>query len=138
MKILHISDIHYDPYYEPGSVVNCAGKICCRRESNSLNNNESDGSAGYWGELWSSDYKKGVCGTPLQIIEKTLEHISKTQKIDVVFWTGDNARHMPISSSELIFQTTKTITELLHIYFKNVAVFPSLGNHDGLPNSHLA
>lgn len=37
MKILHLADTHFDPFYKPGSNAECGEKyFCCREESGTL------------------------------------------------------------------------------------------------------
>jgi sphingomyelin phosphodiesterase len=49
LKIIHVSDIHYDPHYEAGSVAGgCVNPVCCRRGDGPAAN-PADG-AGFWGD----------------------------------------------------------------------------------------
>lgn len=70
--MLHISDVHIDPYYKEGSNANCGEPLCCRESSGSPST-PSD-AAGYWG-----DYRN--CDTPLRTLENMLAHINKTHKV---------------------------------------------------------
>lgn len=55
LRILHLTDIHYDPNYLPGSNANCYEKeICCERES-TMKPNGSYVPAGYWGDYHNCD-----------------------------------------------------------------------------------
>lgn len=72
LKVLHISDTHYDPYYEEGANANCNEPLCCRGSHGfpSLPENR----AGKWG-----DYRK--CDTPKRTIDHLLDHIAETHTV---------------------------------------------------------
>lgn len=46
---MHISDLHPDLFYAPGSPVVCTEPVCCRSNVTAKNNNTKK--AGYWGSL---------------------------------------------------------------------------------------
>lgn len=55
IKIMHLTDIHYDPLYLPGGNADCYEKeICCQRESR-LKINGSYVPAGHWGDYHNCD-----------------------------------------------------------------------------------
>lgn len=55
ITVMHLTDIHYDPLYLPGSNADCYEKeICCERES-TLKPNGSYVPAGYWGDYHTCD-----------------------------------------------------------------------------------
>ena len=49
LRIVHITDIHYDPNYLVGGIANCINPICCRR-ADGLASNPAEG-AGRWGNF---------------------------------------------------------------------------------------
>ena len=77
MKVLHISDLHPDLFYTPGSEVDCQEPVCCRAnvtssisleeafskiekgEVHQVNDSNVKKPAGYWGST-------GNCDLPLQ------------------------------------------------------------------------
>lgn len=68
IKIMHLTDIHYDPLYLPGSNADCYEKeICCQRES-TLKANGSYVPAGHWG-----DYH--TCDVPWHTIQNAFDDI---------------------------------------------------------------
>lgn len=73
LEILQITDIHYDPLYEPNSNAKCGEPVCCRRGRNDTNKNSL---AGYWG-----DYEP--CDTPWHAVVDALTHISDTHKVSI-------------------------------------------------------
>jgi hypothetical protein len=76
---LHISDIHTDLEYQPGSLAQCGQPLCCRNSSTQagveLNENNT---AGYWG-----DYRN--CDVPLWTVENMFDYISKNEKVKAKF-----------------------------------------------------
>lgn len=67
-KLVQITDIHVDPYYEPGSDANCGEPLCCRSTNGVAKN--KDRAAGIWG-----DYRN--CDTPVQTLRHVLKHINE-------------------------------------------------------------
>lgn len=51
---MHITDLHFDWYYQHGSVSNCAEPTCCRANS-TAKNGQIGVPADYWGTLASCD-----------------------------------------------------------------------------------
>jgi len=74
-KLVHITDIHVDPYYEPGSDAGCGEPLCCRATNGQAKS--KDRTAGPWG-----DYRN--CDTPVATLRHALKHISETHS-DVSF-----------------------------------------------------
>lgn len=71
-KVLHISDTHYDPYYQEGTNAECNEPLCCR-----LTNGPAltpSAAAGKWG-----DYRK--CDTPQRTVDHMLNHIAATHPV---------------------------------------------------------
>ncbi|KAL7025175.1 hypothetical protein ACKWTF_013376 [Chironomus riparius] len=131
MKILHFTDIHYDPNYLVGGFANCADPICCRRV-NGLAPNPED-RAGQWG-----DYRS--CGTPWQSVEDALRSANAQHPdADMVYVTGDYVDHG-------IWETTQAgntqIFDRLYAMFRTVfgnkPVFIVLGNHEANPTNQFA
>lgn len=73
IKILQLSDIHYDPLYKINSEVNCEEPTCCRDQQVSDTPLNSSRKAGYWG-----DY---LCDMPWQAVVESFEHIQQTHKV---------------------------------------------------------
>lgn len=72
INIVQITDIHYDPKYEPDGNANCGEPACCRKGQN--NTNTSDKLAGFWG-----DYNN--CDTPWHAVIDALSHIKDTHNV---------------------------------------------------------
>ncbi|XP_037777507.1 sphingomyelin phosphodiesterase-like [Penaeus monodon] len=127
MKILHLADTHFDPFYKPGSNAECGEKyFCCREESGVVETPEA--AAGYWG-----DYRN--CDAPRWLLEAIFSHINETHKdLDLILWTGDLIPHNVWNTSregnlDIIRQTVQMVKE----YFPDTPVFPAIGNHESHP-----
>lgn len=71
IKILQITDLHYDPLYEPYGNSICREPVCCRKGQNEPNMTQF---AGFWG-----DYNS--CDTPWHAITDALNHIKDTHQV---------------------------------------------------------
>lgn len=119
-NFLHISDIHIDPNYVEGSIVNCNEPVCCHNGFS-----ESNG-AGYWGT-------QANCDLPPRTVQLFFKQVSK-MNLKFVLWTGDSPPHNIWNyTKENHTDFANTITELFHKYLPNVPVYPVLGNHGCFP-----
>uniref|UniRef100_A0A0N5BKG1 Saposin B-type domain-containing protein n=1 Tax=Strongyloides papillosus TaxID=174720 RepID=A0A0N5BKG1_STREA len=73
LKVLHISDIHIDSQYLPGSEAECSEPECCRppKDQEEIVLGNVNVSAPKWGHI-------GHCDIPYATLENMLQHISKT------------------------------------------------------------
>lgn len=74
VKIIHTSDFHYDPVYEPFGNAYCDVPTCCRKGQNDTNT--SGKIAGYWG-----DYND--CDSPWHAIEDAIDRIATTEEVRI-------------------------------------------------------
>ncbi|KAH9405515.1 Sphingomyelin phosphodiesterase [Tyrophagus putrescentiae] len=124
-KLVQITDIHVDPYYEPGSEANCGEPLCCRSTNGPAKSR--DRAAGPWG-----DYRN--CDTPVPTLRHVLKHINEVHSdAEYWMWTGDVAPHdiWNVTRREVISQM-KLVTGLIKQYAR-VPVYPVIGNHEGVP-----
>lgn len=77
-RVLHISDVHIDPFYIEGANAECGEPLCCREESGQPKSPEK--ASGLWG-----DYRN--CDMPMRTLENMLSHINKTHKV-YIFKSG--------------------------------------------------
>lgn len=158
MKILHISDIHYDPRYRQGAIAQCDRPLCCRElpeqqnpesnllplvistESSSLSNKNAENQAvristevsmlaGHFGDTRH-------CDMPLETIESLVnDAVSITDKISHVYLTGDIPPHDVWKSNKTEYwNITRTVYQLLADKLSfDVPVFPAVGNHEAVP-----
>ncbi|RWS18971.1 sphingomyelin phosphodiesterase-like protein [Leptotrombidium deliense] len=128
VRILHLSDFHFDPLYQPGAVTDCPQKICCREMS------KGKGTAGYWGHTTN-------CDAPLHLLKNLVNHLntSHATDYDLLFWTGDNNPHddWMTTADSIVFTSTMTSNLIKKHLSNEKIVFPILGNHEGMPANQL-
>lgn len=80
IKILQISDMHWDPYYQEGSLADCPETLCCREKVKDLviNRISNDKLAGKYG-----DYRK--CDTPEVTLDSMIQHIQDNHNVETGF-----------------------------------------------------
>ncbi|CAG9820155.1 unnamed protein product [Phaedon cochleariae] len=123
-KVLHLTDIHYDPNYTEGKVDPCGEPLCC--QSDQPDSTHASTSCGHWATYNNAD-------SSMKLIEETLRHANETHDFDYVYFTGDLVSHRVWSTS--IENNSAMISEVFDKfseYFK-VPVFPILGNHEAHP-----
>lgn len=125
-KVLHISDTHFDPYYQEGSNADCKEPLCCRLTNGPAQTPSA--AAGRWG-----DYRK--CDTPKRTVDNMLTHISTTHPdIDYIIWTGDLPPHDVWNQTrdENLMVLKETVAQMIKL-FPGIPIFPALGNHEAAP-----
>lgn len=127
-KVVHITDVHYDPNYLPGSHAICSEKaICCQRESTPPPNG-THVPAGYWG-----DYH--ICDAPWHSIQNMFDDVkARSSNYDFVYFTGDIISHRDWATSK--FSNTHDIKRVFQGFrdtFGSIPVYPVLGNHEAHP-----
>ncbi|CAH1405253.1 unnamed protein product [Nezara viridula] len=125
-KVLHLSDTHFDPYYQEGSNADCKEPLCCRLTNGPAPN--PGAAAGRWG-----DYRK--CDTPKRTVDNMLTHITATHPdIDYILWTGDLPPHDVWNQTreENLMILKETVNQMITM-FPGIPIFPALGNHEAAP-----
>lgn len=101
LKVLHISDIHFDFDYTPGTIKTCNMPLCC----NPMNGFTSDP------ELAARPFGEYSCDLPEGVLTDMLKYISAEIKPDTIAWTGDNSVHKVWNDTEdEIIQYTQRVT----------------------------
>ncbi|CAD6992254.1 unnamed protein product [Ceratitis capitata] len=129
LKIVQLTDIHYDPEYEPGALAECEEPLCCQRSSKTASV-ESSKQAGYWG-----DYRD--CDSPLHVIENAFDHVRETHaNVDYIYQTGDIVPHIYwATTKEGNIAMLTRMHELITEKFPNTPVYPNVGNHETHPSN---
>ena len=124
IKMLQMTDIHFDPLYMEGASVYCDNRLCCHEPAS----NYSRVKAGKFGSYVN-------CDTSRNTLESFAEAAKQLQP-DFIIWTGDNAEHNNYNSSqEEVYYTTQEIKNVIDNAFgKDIIVYPVLGNHEVYPN----
>lgn len=81
---VHISDPHLDLEYAQGTIANCEGYLCCRKNVG-YPSKPGEVAAGKWGG--------SKCDLPLITLQSMLSYIKTDIKPDMFIWTGDNSAH---------------------------------------------
>ncbi|KAK7069799.1 Sphingomyelin phosphodiesterase [Halocaridina rubra] len=126
LKVLHLTDPHFDPDYRIGSNAVCEAPLCCNSDSGSPR--KFSDAAGKWG-----DYRN--CDSPRWLLQNMLHHIVTTHPdIDYVLCTGDLVPHhiWKISRQENVAVISE-MTEMLLGFFPNAPIYGSIGNHESFP-----
>ncbi|XP_037774487.1 LOW QUALITY PROTEIN: sphingomyelin phosphodiesterase-like [Penaeus monodon] len=127
MRVLHLADTHFDPFYKPGSNAECDDVFyCCREESGPPERPEA--AAGHWG-----DYR--FCDAPKWLLQEMYSHIANThQDIDFIVWTGDLIPHnLWNTTREGNLDVTRQAIQMVKDSFPGIPVFPAIGNHESHP-----
>ncbi|EIN10626.1 endopolyphosphatase [Punctularia strigosozonata HHB-11173 SS5] len=123
-RFLHITDMHPDPWYRPGS---STSKACHRKKPK-----KPKQEVGYFGTAYSD------CDSPFALTNYTMDFLDKNwaDEIDFVIWTGDSARHdndqkHPRTTDE-IYDLNRAVAAKMEKVFtrRGIPVVPSLGNND--------
>jgi hypothetical protein len=77
LKIVHITDIHFDPKYKLGAFADCDEHACCR-EIDDINEIDPQSTAGLWG-----DYRN--CDTPWRAIVDAFHQITKQHSVNFYY-----------------------------------------------------
>ncbi|XP_071451895.1 sphingomyelin phosphodiesterase-like [Hetaerina americana] len=126
VKIVQITDIHYDRNYEVGGNAACDEPSCCRLGQGHPTAPEDQ--AGYWG-----DYRS--CDLPWPAVESLFEHVTTNQMdAEYIIMTGDLLDHgvwaTTVDTNKAVIK--KVNTEMQKV-FGDKPVFPILGNHEASP-----
>ncbi|CAG7726515.1 unnamed protein product [Allacma fusca] len=130
LKILHLTDVHMDPHYKPGSEANCKKEVCCRGPLVS-----TEAQAGFYG-----DYR--YCDLPYHTFESSLAHIAQThQDLSMIYLTGDLVPHTGlgwVTEREEVEDIIRNVSNTISRYFPKIPIIPVLGNHDTLPMNQFS
>ena len=124
LKMLQMTDIHYDPLYIENGAVYCDEALCCHEPAS----NYSRVKSGKFGSLIN-------CDTSNNTLNSFAEY-AKELKPDFIIWTGDNAEHNNYNSTqEEVYYTTRQIKNIINSNFgKDIIVYPVVGNHEVYPD----
>lgn len=125
LKVLHLTDTHYDPFYLVDSNADCPEPMCCRHSSGIVN--ASFNAAGKWGAF--------KCDLPKRTLEHVLDFISQTHNdIDYVIWTGDLVPHdLWHQTNDELMRAIEESIQLVTEKLPGVQVFLAIGNHERIP-----
>ena len=130
IKILQVSDLHYDLHYLEDAITDCKLPICCRDKAKPKKKKKS----GYFGYVGKCDLSENLFNS---FVEKAYEI-----KPDFIIWTGDNAPHDTWKTKKVGQDDTYQVTEIIRdsldkkFHYK-IPIYPILGNHEIYPNDEF-
>uniref|UniRef100_A0A1L8DPU1 Sphingomyelin phosphodiesterase n=1 Tax=Nyssomyia neivai TaxID=330878 RepID=A0A1L8DPU1_9DIPT len=133
IKIVHISDPHYDPNYQQGTHAVCGEPSCCRSDQPLPPGTPASEAAGYWG-----DYRD--CDSPFRAWQDSCQQIRRQHPdIDYVYFTGDIVDHgIWATSFDWNRQSISRVHQALRENFAGIPVYPAIGNHEAHPTNVFA
>ncbi|TKR96369.1 hypothetical protein L596_010399 [Steinernema carpocapsae] len=128
LRVLQLSDLHFDLSYIPGSEADCGLPICCQ-----LNASATKRPAGYWGTV-------GACDLPPWTIENMFQHLNATSDdFDYILLSGDYMSHNDWTYTREEHQAViQRLENLFKTYLPKKPVFWAVGNHEGVPVNSFA
>ncbi|KAF4525724.1 hypothetical protein B566_EDAN011902 [Ephemera danica] len=126
MQVLHITDVHVDPTYTPGSNAMCQEPTCCRRDTPGPV--APGAAAGYWG-----DYRD--CDSPFHAFTNLVEQAAKSHpNVSYVMFTGDAVDHAMWTTNEQSNRDVyMKVIDKIREHFPDVPLLPAIGNHEPHP-----
>jgi len=134
IRVIHISDTHWDSRYEVGAEGNCTEySMCCRSDSvNSLSPNKPTVPAARYG-----DYG---CDVPADLILSMFNYMQPwIANSSFAIFTGDIASHdkaWQLSRAYLKYEELNTLLTF-KAQFGGIPLYPTLGNHDSFPSDQV-
>lgn len=124
LKMIQITDIHFDQNYVENGTIYCDMPLCCHEK---ISNYSRIKSGKFGGEKH--------CDTNLNLL-KSFVQAAYDLEPDFIIWTGDNAEHDNWNSTqENIYTSTETIKGYIDEVFQNsIKIYPVIGNHEVYPN----
>ena len=127
-KVVHLTDIHFNWHYTPGTEADCDAPECCVPWNGPAKSNKS--AAGTWGTL------RYNCDIPRATVEQAMQFIEERLQPDVLLWTGDTVDHTIWNQTVgTNINATIWVSDLMKSTFNSTRtqVFPIDGNHECFP-----
>ncbi|MCQ2820179.1 MAG: sphingomyelin phosphodiesterase [archaeon] len=125
LKVLQVTDIHFDDSYKEGTVVDCGRPLCCRDYPKE--GEEGVTLAGFYGTI-------AGCDANIEAVKTFSDQIPKLG-IDYILFTGDNIAHevWSVKQEDVIKATKKIIDTMVAKIGMNIPIIPAIGNHEKAP-----
>ncbi|KAK0423677.1 hypothetical protein QR680_008272 [Steinernema hermaphroditum] len=129
LRVLQISDLHFDMKYTPGAEADCGLPICCQH----VPEGQAKSPAGFWGII-------AACDLPHWTIENMFQHLNETSDdFDYVLLSGDYMSHNDWSYTRAEHKSViEKLAWLFQLYLPEKPVFWAIGNHEGVPVNSFA
>ena len=124
LKMIQITDIHYDERYVINGTIYCDTPLCCREPSSQY----ARVTSGKYGGIKN-------CDTPIDTLRSFVQKAFDLNP-DFIIWTGDNMAHDAWNSTqEEVYSSTQSIKDSIDEVFQHsIPVYPVIGNHEVYPN----
>ncbi|KAA0176366.1 hypothetical protein FNF27_02062 [Cafeteria roenbergensis] len=123
IKVMQITDLHWDPNYTMGARTDCGEPDCCRGVQGMATGSET--ACGYWGDHAGD--------TPTVMVDSMLAFASGLNP-DFVMLTGDYPPHMVWNvTAEAVVDVSLAFSAKVKAAFGQTPVFGIAGNHEGAP-----
>ncbi len=124
LKMLQITDIHYDERYVINGTVYCDTPLCCQEPASQYSRIKS----GIFGSLIN-------CDTNINTLQSFVQAAYDLNP-DFIIWTGDNAEHNNWNrTQEDVYTATQAIKNSIDEIFQHkIPIYPVIGNHEVYPN----
>ncbi|XP_058058895.1 sphingomyelin phosphodiesterase-like [Anopheles bellator] len=131
LKVIQLTDLHFDPNYRAGYNADCGAPACCR-ESQGIPE-DPEAAAGFWG-----DYR--ACDTPWNAVEDIIDRVAEDHPdADIIYHTGDIIDHgIWETSIGYNVRSINLVTQKLLDNFAQTPVYNILGNHEAHPTNVYA
>ena len=124
LKMIQVTDIHYDKNYVENGTIYCDTPLCCHEHASQYSRIKS----GKFGSIKN-------CDTNINTLKSFVQAAYELNP-DFIIWTGDNAEHDSWNSTqEEAFSATRTIKNAIDEVFQHkIPIYPVIGNHEVYPN----
>ena len=124
LKMIQVTDIHYDKNYVENGTIYCDTPLCCHEPASQYSRIKS----GKFGSIKN-------CDTNINTLKSFVQAAYELNP-DFIIWTGDNAEHDSWNSTqEEAFSATRTIKNAIDEAFQHkIPIYPVIGNHEVYPN----
>lgn len=126
IKFIHLSDIHYDPFYNK---MISSSSYCRQQVSNST-------------AKYIAEYGRIGCDSPATLVENSLDamkNVSQEEDIAFILMTGDFSAHgmwTSYAGPQRVLDNIATVSKQMHSRFPKIPIFPMIGNND-LPGHYV-
>ena len=137
INVLHLSDWHLDPRYDIGSEANCSQYLCCRPYSTNTKKNTGVNNASVPASRFGYLYCDSPPDLALSSFSTMGQFFNKSETAFAIF-TGDIVSHDnddQLSRAYIEYEERVTY-EVFKAEMGNTPVYPTLGNHDSLPEAY--
>ena len=137
INVLHLSDWHLDPRYDIGSEANCSQYLCCRPYATNEDLYTNVGNA----SVPASRFGYLYCDSPPDLALSSFTSMPmffEMSNVSFAIFTGDIVSHDnddQLSRAYIEYEETVTY-QTFKAQMKDIPVYPTLGNHDSLPEAY--